>query len=86
MMPVQPPLLLSSVTGCSAVSRRDTQWCVSRLPNMKFLHLEVALRAPPQPNMITPTTQHPSQIRAYLHRLAYEGDFKQEPWCQSIIQ
>lgn len=23
---------------------------------------------------------------AYLHRLAYEGDFKQEPLCQSIIQ
>lgn len=32
------------------------------------------------------TAQHPSQIMAYLHRLAYQRDLKQEPQCQSIIQ
>lgn len=41
---------------------------------------EVAVLAPPQLDMISLAAWHSPQIIAYLHQLACEGDFKQEPW------
>lgn len=60
--------------------------CPCTWMSINFFLLEVASSAAHQPNMITPTAQHPSQIMADSRRPAYGGDFKQKPQCQSIIQ